>query len=69
MPTAERIQWTSVTQLPDQLKKVVSHVRRAVENIYKKQPEEAAAAFADFAAAHIEAVMRSMEKEPPQFPK
>ena len=61
MPTAERIQWASVTQLPDQLKKVVSHVRRGVESIYKKQPEEAAAAFRDFAAAHIEAVMLTLE--------
>jgi DNA-binding GntR family transcriptional regulator len=61
MPTAERVQWASVTQLPDQLKKVVSHVRRGVESIYKQQPEEAAAAFADFAAAHIEVVMLSLE--------
>ena len=61
MPTAERVQWASVTQLPDQLKKVVSHARRGVEHIYNKQPEAAAAAFADFAAAHIDAVMRGME--------
>ncbi|MFZ2634450.1 MAG: GntR family transcriptional regulator [Desulfosalsimonadaceae bacterium] len=61
MPTAERIQWASVTLLPDQLKKVISHVRRGVENIYKKQPEEAAAAFRDFAASHVEVVRRGLE--------
>jgi len=61
MPTAERIQWASITLLPDQLKKVVSHARRCVEYIYQKQPAEAAAAFGDFAAAHIDAVMLSLE--------
>ncbi|RJP86895.1 MAG: GntR family transcriptional regulator [Desulfobacteraceae bacterium] len=66
MPTAERIQWASITMLPDQLKKVVSHVRRGVESIYKKQPDEAASAFGDFAAAHIEVVIESLNQSSEQ---
>lgn len=63
MPTAERIQWASITSLPDQLKNVVSHLRRGYENIIKQNPEEAASAFKDFCAAHIEVVIAGL-KEP-----
>ncbi len=60
MPTAERVQWVSITSLPDQLKKVVTHLRKGYEFIIRKQPEEAAQAFNDFCAAHIEVVIDSL---------
>ncbi|MGB9499185.1 MAG: GntR family transcriptional regulator [Dissulfuribacterales bacterium] len=38
MPTAERVQLASITYLPDQLKTVVTHLRRGYENIIKQKP-------------------------------
>ena len=60
MPTAERVQWASITSLPDQLTKVVQHIRRAYESFIARNPEEAAIAFKDFATAHIDVVIESM---------
>lgn len=57
MPTAERVQWASITSLPDQLKTVVSHLRQGYEYIIAQKPEEAAQAFKNFCAAHIEVVI------------
>jgi len=62
MPTAERVQLTSITYLPDQLKTVVTHLRRGYENIIKQNPEEAAKAFKDFCTAHIEVVIDSLNQ-------
>jgi len=62
MPTAERVQWASITSMPDQLKTVVTHLRRGYENIIKQDPIEAASAFKDFCAAHIEVVVANMQK-------
>jgi DNA-binding GntR family transcriptional regulator len=64
MPTAERIQWASITSLPDQLKKVVTQLRQGYENIINQNPEEAAQAFNDFCSAHIEVVMNSLNQSP-----
>jgi len=62
MPTAERVQWASINSLPDQLKKVVTHLRKGYENIIKQNPEEAAQAFNDFCAAHIEVVISGLNQ-------
>ncbi len=62
MPTAERVQWVSVTSLPDQLKKVVTYLRRGYEFIIRQQPEEAAQAFNDFCSAHIEVVINGLNQ-------
>jgi DNA-binding GntR family transcriptional regulator len=62
MPTAERVQWVSINSLPDQLKKVVTHLRQGYECIIRQQPEEAAQAFGDFCAAHIEAVINGLNQ-------
>lgn len=62
MPTAERVQLVSITCLPDQLKTVVSHLRRGYESIIKQNPEEAAKAFKDFCTAHIEVVVDSLNQ-------
>jgi DNA-binding GntR family transcriptional regulator len=62
MPTAERVQWASITSMPDQLKTVVTHLRRGYENIIKQDPVEAANAFKDFCAAHIEVVVANLQK-------
>ena len=68
MPTAERIQLASVTYLPDQLKKVVSHIRRAYESIVMRNPKEAAKAFKDFSTAIIEVVIGSLNQSHAQNP-
>lgn len=60
MPTAERIQWASITYLPDQLKKVITHLRKGYESIENRDPEKAAKAFEDFAAAHVQVVIDSL---------
>jgi DNA-binding GntR family transcriptional regulator len=62
MPTAERVQWASITSLPDQLKTVVSHLRKGYECIIQQQPEEAAHAFADFCTAHIKVVINGLNQ-------
>ncbi|MCD6586108.1 MAG: GntR family transcriptional regulator [Desulfobacteraceae bacterium] len=62
MPTAERVQLASITCLPDQLKTVVTHLRRAYESIIKQDPEGAAKAFKDFCTAHIEVVIDSLNQ-------
>jgi DNA-binding GntR family transcriptional regulator len=62
MPTAERVQWASINSLPDQLKKVVTHLRQGYENIINQNPEEAAQAFNDFCSAHIEVVISGLNQ-------
>ena len=62
MPTAERVQWASINSLPDQLKKVVTHLRQGYEFIIRQQPEEAAHAFKDFCSAHIEVVINGLSQ-------
>ena len=62
MPTAERVQWASITSLPDQLKIVVNHLRRGYENIINQNPEAAANAFKDFCMAHIDVVIASLNE-------
>ena len=64
MPTAERIQWASITCLPDQLKKVVAHLRKGYESIEKREPEKAAKAFEAFAATHVQVVIDSLDSTP-----
>ena len=66
MPTAERVQWASINSLPDQLKKVVTHLRQGYENIINQNPEEAAQAFKDFCSAHIEVVIDSLNQSDKQ---
>ncbi len=62
MPTAERVQWMSITYMPDQLKKVVSHLRKGYESIARNDPDAAADTFRQFASAHVEVVLNSLEK-------
>ncbi|MFH0998322.1 MAG: GntR family transcriptional regulator [Pseudomonadota bacterium] len=54
MPNAERIQWISITCLPDNMDKIVSNIQSSYQSISNKNPQGAAKAFADFAATHIE---------------
>jgi DNA-binding GntR family transcriptional regulator len=54
MPNAERIQWISISHLPDNLEKIVECVRRSYHCIVEKDPKGAAKAFADFSTIHIE---------------
>ncbi len=60
MPTAERIQWASITYLPDQLKKVIAHLREGYESIENRDSERAAKAFEAFAATHVQVVIDSL---------
>jgi DNA-binding GntR family transcriptional regulator len=64
MPTAERVQWASITSMPDQLKTVVTHLRRGYDCIIERKPEAAAAAFKDFCTAHVQVVMDGLKPEP-----
>ncbi len=66
MPTAERIQWASITYLPDQLKKVITHLRKGYESIENRDPEKAAKAFEDFAATHVQVVIDSLNVQDTQ---
>jgi len=61
MPTAERIQWASITYLPDQLKKVIAHLREGYESIEKRDAEKAAKAFEAFASTHVRVVIDSLD--------
>jgi DNA-binding GntR family transcriptional regulator len=60
MPNAERIQWASINYQADQMKTVVSHIRRGYEHILKKNPDLAANAFSDFAYAHKDVAIKSI---------
>jgi DNA-binding GntR family transcriptional regulator len=62
MPTAERVQYASITYLPAQLKTVLDHLRRAYQCMIRKDPHGAAQAFEDFASAHVKVVIDSMEE-------
>lgn len=61
MPTAERIQWASITYLPDQLKKVVAHLRSGFQSIEQRDTQNAAKAFELFAATHVQVVIDSLD--------
>ena len=60
MPNAERIQWASINYQADQMKNVVSHIRRGYEHILKRNSDLAANAFSDFAYAHKEVAIKSI---------
>jgi DNA-binding GntR family transcriptional regulator len=62
MPSAERVQWASITTLPGQLKAIVEHLRRGYEFIASKNPEKAAMAFNDFATTHINIVLNTIRE-------
>lgn len=62
MPNAERIQWASITYQADQMKNVVSHIRRGYEHMLKGNADLAANAFSDFAYAHKEVVINSIKQ-------
>ncbi len=61
MPTAERVQWMSITSQPDQLQNVLTHLRQGYNHVIAKNPEKAAAAFKDFCTAHIQVVVDSLK--------
>lgn len=63
MPTAHRIQWVSLTNVPENYKKVVKCVRQSYESITNKKPRDAARAFAEFALIHIKASVDSLETD------
>jgi DNA-binding GntR family transcriptional regulator len=60
MPNAERIQWASINYQADQMKNVVSHIRRGYEHILKGNADLAANAFSDFAYAHKDVAIKSI---------
>lgn len=63
MPNAERIQWSSITYLPDQLQKAVSHLKKSYGMVAARKPEEAAKAFEDFAYTHKALVLKIIENQ------
>ncbi|MGM0452788.1 MAG: GntR family transcriptional regulator [Thermodesulfobacteriota bacterium] len=63
MPTAERIQWASITYLPDRLKTVINHLRQAYDSIANNDHDGAAKAFENFAATQVEVVINSLRDE------
>ena len=63
MPSANRIQWLSLNFMPKNYKKTVGFMRKSYKSIKDKDPQEAAKAFSDFAATHIEAANLCLEKE------
>ena len=68
MPTAERVQWASITYVHDQMKTVVSHLRKGFEGIVKRDPDAAAKSFRDFATTHVEIVLASLKQSCDQSP-
>jgi len=60
MPTAQRIQWASLTFQPENHRLVVEYVRQSYENVVKKNPQEASKNFAAFALTHINAAAASL---------
>jgi DNA-binding GntR family transcriptional regulator len=60
MPMAERVQWSSINSVPDQLQTVVNHLGRGVAHISSRNSKAAARAFRDFSTAHIEVVFNHM---------
>lgn len=61
MPTAERVQWTAMTYLPEQMTAIVEHLRQGYVHIAAGRPNDAAKAFYDFATRHITIVLDAME--------
>ncbi|MBI5589401.1 MAG: GntR family transcriptional regulator [Deltaproteobacteria bacterium] len=68
MPNAQRVQWTSLTHNPENLKEVIWYVRQSYENITNKNPLEAAKNFSAFALIHVKAATDSLEAEYRQSP-
>jgi DNA-binding GntR family transcriptional regulator len=62
MPSAERVQWASITTMPDQMNAIVDHLRRGYECIAAADAQGAAKAFIDFATNHINIVLASMKE-------
>lgn len=64
MPTAHRIQWVSLTNEPENYKRIVEYVRESYDSIAGKNSREAARAFAEFALIHIKASVASLKANP-----
>ncbi len=62
MPTAERVQWTAMTYLPEQMTAIVEHLRQGYVHIAAGRSDAAAKAFYDFATRHITIVLDAMER-------
>jgi len=60
MPTAERAQWASITYLPEQLRKAVSHLTEGYEMIAAGKPKAAASAFETFAFTHKALILEQL---------
>ncbi len=63
MPTAERVQWASITAMPDQMDTIVDHLKQGYQCIAIKDSQGAAKAFNDFATTHIHIVLASMKEQ------
>jgi len=61
MPTAQRLQWLSITHSPDRLNVLAGHVRRSLDNILAKNSQAAAVDFARFALIHKENAIECVE--------
>lgn len=62
MPTAERVQWASITSLPDRMTIIVDLLRQGYAHVAARRSEAAAKAFYDFATMHINIVLGAMKK-------
>ncbi len=61
MPSAQRLQWLSITHSPDRLDELAGHVRCSLNNILEKNSQAAAADFARFALIHKENAIKYLE--------
>ena len=63
MPNAERVQWMSLTCLPNNYEKAARHLRSSLKSIKEKKSQGAAKAFIALAAVHVEAASQYFEDE------
>ncbi len=52
MPTAERIQWLTMSRLPGAMAEAAAHIKKGLESIRSQQPDKTADAFTSFATVH-----------------
>jgi DNA-binding GntR family transcriptional regulator len=58
MPSAERLQWSSITCLPDHLHRVVHNLKTAISMVACNKPDHASLAVERFIRAHKSLVMK-----------
>jgi DNA-binding GntR family transcriptional regulator len=67
MPSAERIQYLSISYLPENLKEVAKCLKDAYQSFMERDPQNAAIAFTDFASIHKKVALKSLKPEEVKF--